>query len=325
IEALDVLTYDGVRLQAGATSDEQLEKLATQPGRTGEIYNKLRGLVTRYENEIRQRFPDIPRRVSGFNLNQLLPENGFHVARSLVGTEGTCVTVLEATCRLVNSPPFRTLAVIGYPDIFHCGDDVPSVMSYGPIGLEGIDDLLVEYTRRKGLNSEGLALLPAGNSWLLAEFGGATQAEADDLAQKMVAAIRGRRNAPNVRFYGDKQQARKVWDVRESSLGAISHVPGEPLSWEGWEDSAVPPAKLGAYLRDLRRMMDDYEYKGVLYGHFGHGCIHTRISFDLESEAGIRKFRSFMEAAADMVVGYGGSLSGEHGDGQARAELLPKM
>lgn len=325
IEKLDVLTYDGVRLQVKATSNEQLERLTNEPGRSGEIYRKLRSLAAKYGDEIRKRFPDIPRRVSGFNLNHLLPEQGFHVARSLVGSEGTCVTVLEATCRLVDSPPFRTLAVIGYPDIFSCGDDVPEVMSFGPIGLEGIDDLLVEYTRRKGLNPEGLALLPDGKGWLLAEFGGANQAEADDQAQKMVVAIRGRSNAPNVRFYPDKQEAKKVWEVRESSLGAISHVPGEPLTWEGWEDSAVPPAKLGAYLRDLRRLMNDFNYTGVLYGHFGHACVHSRTSFDLQSEPGIRKFRSFMEAAADMVVSYGGSLSGEHGDGQARAELLPKM
>jgi FAD/FMN-containing dehydrogenase/Fe-S oxidoreductase len=325
IEALEVLTYDGLRLRVGQTPDEQLKGLAAQQGRVGEIYTKLRALAMRYADEIRKRYPDIPRRVSGFNLNQLLPENNFQVARSLVGSEGTCVTVLEATCKLVHSPPFRTLAVLGYPDIFACGDDVPEVMSHGPIGLEGIDNLLVEYTRRKHLNAEGLALLPEGKGWLLAEFGGATQAEADDRAQKMVAAIRKRSNGPNVKLYRDKRQAAQVWLVRESSLGVISHVPGEPLTWEGWEDSAVPPAKLGSYLRDLRRLLDEFQYRGVMYGHFGHACIHSRISFDLESEPGIRKFRSFMEAAADLVVNYGGSLSGEHGDGQARAELLPKM
>src|SRR5207302_1881483 len=268
---------------------------------------------------------DIPTRVSGYNLNYLLPENGFHVARALVGSEGTCVTVLEATCRLVDSPPARTLAVVAYPDIFTCGDKVPEIMSYGPIGLEGVDEFLVEFTRRKNLNPEGLSLLPQGKGWLFVEFGGATQKEADDRARKMVDALNKSPKPPAVRLYTDKYQAKKVWEVRESSLGAISHVPGEPLTWEGWEDSAVPPEKLGAYLRDLHKLMNAYTYSGVLYGHFGHACIHTRISFDLESEAGIRKFRSFMEEAADMVVSYGGSLSGEHGDGQSRAELLPKM
>src|SRR5581483_7689929 len=186
--------------------------------------------------------------------------------------------------------------------------------------LEGIDEFLVEFTRRKNLNPEGLALLPEGKGWLLVEFGGETQKESDDRALKMVHALQRSSNLCNVRLYTDRREAKKVWEVRESSLGAISHVPGEPLTWEGWEDSAVPPEKLGAYLRELRKLMNAYAYSGVLYGHFGHACIHTRISFDLESEAGIRKFRSFMEDAADLVVSYGGSLSGEHGDGLARSE-----
>jgi FAD/FMN-containing dehydrogenase/Fe-S oxidoreductase len=325
IEALDILTYDGLRMKVGATSSDELEKIVLEPGRRGEIYSRLVALAAAHGQQVRQRFPNIPRRVSGYNLNYLLPENGFHVARALVGSEGTCVTVLEATCRLVDSPPARTLAVVAYPDIFTCGDKVPEIMSYGPIGLEGVDEFLVEFTRRKNLNPEGLSLLPEGKGWLFVEFGGATQKEADDRARKMVDALNKSPNRPAVRLYTDKYQAKKVWEVRESSLGAISHVPGEPLTWEGWEDSAVPPEKLGAYLRDLRKLMSAYTYSGVLYGHFGHACIHTRISFDLESEAGIRKFRSFMEEAADLVVSYGGSLSGEHGDGQSRAELLPKM
>ena len=325
IEALDILTYDGLRMKVGATSSDELEKIVLEPGRRGEIYSRLVALAAAHGQKVRQRFPNIPRRVSGYNLNYLLPENGFHVARALVGSEGTCVTVLEATCRLVDSPPARTLAVVAYPDIFTCGDKVPEIMSYGPIGLEGVDEFLVEFTRRKNLNPEGLSLLPQGKGWLFVEFGGATQKEADDRARKMVDALNKSPKPPAVRLYTDKYQAKKVWEVRESSLGAISHVPGEPLTWEGWEDSAVPPEKLGAYLRDLHKLMNAYTYSGVLYGHFGHACIHTRISFDLESEAGIRKFRSFMEEAADMVVSYGGSLSGEHGDGQSRAELLPKM
>ena len=128
-----------------------------------------------------------------------------------------------------------------------------------------------------------------------------------------------------MRLYTDKQQIKRVWEVRESALGATSHVPGEPLNWEGWEDAAVAPEKLGGYLRDLRKMMAAYGYKGSLYGHFGHGCVHTRINFDLQSKDGIAKFRKFMEEAADLVVSYGGSISGEHGDGQSRGELLPKM
>jgi FAD/FMN-containing dehydrogenase/Fe-S oxidoreductase len=325
VEELDILTYDGVRMKVGATASAELENIAREPGRRGEIYSKLAAIASAHADQVRKRYPNIPRRVSGYNLNYLLPENGFHVARALVGSEGTCVAVLEATCRLVKSPQYRTLAVVAYPDIYLCADHVPEIMSYGPIGLEGIDDFLVQWTMRKNLNSDGLALLPEGNGWLLVEFGGETQPEADDRAQKMVDGLQRGANPPNVRFYGNREEAKKVWIVRESALGATSHVPGEALNWEGWEDSAVPPEKLGRYLRDLRKLMNEYSYAGAFYGHFGHACVHTRLSFDLETEAGIRKFRSFVEHAADLVVAYGGSISGEHGDGKARSELLPKM
>src|ERR1700732_3020185 len=171
IEELEILTYDGARMKVGATSSGELAHILHQGGRRAEIYGKLQSIATTYGDLVRQRFPNIPRRVSGFNLNCLLPENGFHVARALVGSEGTCVTVLEATCRLVESPPERVLLLIGYSDVFQCADRVPEVMDHHPIGLEGIDELLVEFTRRKGLNPEGLALLPPGGGWLFAEFG----------------------------------------------------------------------------------------------------------------------------------------------------------
>jgi FAD/FMN-containing dehydrogenase/Fe-S oxidoreductase len=325
IEALEILTYDGLRLKVGQTGDAELENLIGEGGRRGAIYAGLKSLRDKYSALVRQRYPNIPRRVSGYNLNYLLPENGFHVARALVGSEGTCVTVLEATCRLVESPPERVLLVIAYPDIYQCADHVPTVMAHKPIGLEGMDNLLVEYTRRMGINSEGLALLPEGGGWLLAEFGADTLQEAEAQAVALVAALGQAPSPPKMRLFTDRHQVRRVWEVRESSLGVISHVPGEPLYWEGWEDSAVAPEKLGGYLRDLRKLMDHHGYRGTLYGHFGHGCVHNRTNFDLQSRDGIAKYRKFVEEAADLVVSYGGSLSGEHGDGQARGELLPKM
>src|SRR5262249_489818 len=194
-----------------------------------------------------------------------------------------------------------------------------------PIGLEGMDDLLVEYTRRKGINAEGLALLPPGGGRLLVEFGGQSAQEAESQARGLMQALERSADVPNMVLLRDKIQAKHAWAVRESSLGVISHVPGEALSWEGWEDSAVAPENLGKYLRDLRDLMSGYGYKGTLYGHFGHACVHTRINFELQSVDGIAHFRRFMEEAADLVVSHGGSLSGEHGDGQARAELYPKM
>jgi FAD/FMN-containing dehydrogenase/Fe-S oxidoreductase len=325
IEQLEILTYDGLRLKVGATGEQELAAIIREGGRRGEIYSSLKTLGEKYARLIRERYPNIPRRVSGYNLNYLLPENGFHVARALVGTEGTCVTTLEATCRLVESPRERVLLGIAYPDIYQCADHVPDILAHHPIGLEGIDDLLVKYTRRRGINSEGLALLPEGGGWLLVEFGASSAKEAEAQAQELMAELSRAATTPNMHLFTDKNQAKRVWEVRESSLGAISHVAGEPLTWEGWEDSAVAPAKLGAYLRDLRKLLDEYKYIGTLYGHFGEGCVHSRISFDMESKEGIAKYRRFMEEAADLVVSYGGSLSGEHGDGQARAELLPKM
>jgi FAD/FMN-containing dehydrogenase/Fe-S oxidoreductase len=325
IEALDVLTYDGLRMSVGRTTDAELGQIIREGGRRGEIYAGLTGLRDKYSSLVRQKYPNIPRRVSGYNLNYLLPENDFNVARALIGAEGTCVTVLQATCRLVQSPPSRVLLLIAYPDIFLCADHVPEVLAHKPIGLEGIDDLLVEYTRRRGINSEGLALLPEGGGWLLAEFGAATIAEAEAQASGLMEQLGKSPNPPQMRLFTDQKQIRRVWEVRESSLGVISYVPGEDLTWEGWEDSAVAPEELGQYLRELRKLMNSFNYRGTLYGHFGDGCVHNRTNFDLESKDGIAKFRRFMEEAADLVVSYGGSISGEHGDGQARAELLPRM
>jgi FAD/FMN-containing dehydrogenase/Fe-S oxidoreductase len=325
IEALEILTYDGVRMKVGATSSDEIEHILQQGGRPAEIYTKLQTIAATYGDLVRQRYPKIPRRVSGYNLNHLLPENGFHVARALVGSEGTCVTILEATCRLVKSPPERVLLVVAYPDICQCADHVPEIMEHKPIGLEGFDDLLVGCTRTKGINSEGLALLPEGGGRLMVEFGAETARKAESQARALMRALSRGTHPPQMRLYADKRQTKSVWDVRESALGVTSHVPGEPLYWEGWEDSAVAPEKLGDYLRDLRKLMIAHAYKGSFYGHFGHACVHTRINFDLQSKDGIARFRKFMEEAADLVVGYGGSLSGEHGDGQARGELLPKM
>jgi FAD/FMN-containing dehydrogenase/Fe-S oxidoreductase len=325
IEELEVLTYDGLRMHVGQTTDSELENIVHAGDRRGKIYSGLKAIRDQYGELVRSKFPNIPRRVSGYNLDYLLPENGFHVARALVGSEGTCATVLEATVRLVESPPQRVLLVIGCRDVYECADLVPEVLSHRPIGLEGMDDVLIKYTRKKGLNTEGVALLPAGGGWLLAEFGATTLGKAEAQAQAAMRALARTSKSRNFRLLADPCLARKVWEVRESALGAVSNVPGEPPTWEGWEDAAVAPEKLGGYLRALKKLTETYKYHCVMYGHFGDGCVHNRMNYDLRSVEGIKKFRNFIEEAADLVVSCGGTLSGEHGDGQARAELYPKM
>lgn len=322
---MDLLTYDGLRLRVGETSPEELDRIIREGGRRGEIYAGMKGIADRYGDEIRRRFPNIPRRVSGYNLPELLPEHNFHVARALVGTECTCALTLEATVRLVWSPPGRTLVVLGYPTIYDAGDHVPEILEFKPIACEALDALLVENMKIKGLHPRDLKLLPDGRGWLLVEFGGEDRKDSDNQANRMMDSLKKHGNAPSMKLYDDPAEEHLVWEVRESGLGATAWVPGEPVTWEGWEDSAVPPDKLAPYLRELCELYEKHGYEGALYGHFGQGCVHTRITFDLLTAAGIANYRSFMDDASSLVVKFGGSLSGEHGDGQSKAEFLPKM
>ena len=324
IEALEILLYDGTRMRVGATSEEELATIIAEGGRKGEIYAGLRDIRDAYAALVRERFPDIPRRVSGYNLDQLLPENGFNVARALVGSEGTCVAILEAVCELKPSPQHRRLVALGFEDAFTAADHVPAVLAFDPIGLEGFDGLLVDFMRLKNLVVDDVKLLPVGRGFLLCEFGADTADEAEAMATALTAATKTFAQKPTVAVY-DASEAARVWKVRESALGASVFVPGEESGWEGWEDSAVPPASLGAYLRELFTLIESYGYRSPMYGHFGQGCVHLRISFQLRTAEGVAKYRSFIDQAADIVLKYGGSFSGEHGDGQARAALLPKM
>jgi len=324
IRSLEVLLYDGTRMTVGPTSGDDFTRILAAGGRPAEIYSALARLRDRYATLIRERFPQIPRRVSGYNLDWLLPENGFHVARSLVGSEGTCITVLSAELELKPSPPHRRLVVAAFPDAFIAADHVPAILEHHPIGLEGFDATLTNSMRRKGLATDDLPLLPAGGGFLLVEFGAWTPDDADDQAAAFAHAAASFSVPPNIDLYSD-HDARRIWRIRESALGATVFVPGEPHGWEGWEDAAVPPEKLGSYLRQLFALMREYGYHSPMYGHFGQGCVHLRINFDLESAPGVAAFGEFIDRAADIVIAHGGSISGEHGDGQARSSLLPKM
>ncbi|MEU0508066.1 MULTISPECIES: FAD-binding and (Fe-S)-binding domain-containing protein [unclassified Amycolatopsis] len=311
VVALDVLTADGTRLAIG-------ESLPDDPRVAESKQLALDNLAL-----LRTSFPSIPRRVSGYALDQLLPENGTNLVRALVGTEGTCVLLTEITVRLVPAPAARALVVAGYADDIAAADAVPSVLPLKPLTVEGMGrDLIDSLLMRR--SHPAVDLLPAGRGWLFVEVGGADPAEAAARAAEVAAALERDTGAATVVETRPADQ-RMLWSVREAAAGIVTRMADGSEAWPGWEDSAVPPAHLGAYLRDFRALLGKYGLRGVPYGHFGEGCVHVRINFGLTSDEGRRQFRAFMEDAADLVVQHGGSLSGEHGDGQARAELLSRM
>jgi FAD/FMN-containing dehydrogenase/Fe-S oxidoreductase len=326
VEALDVLLYDGTRIRVTAAIEEaELEARCHRPGREGRIYAALRDLRDRYADEIRARYHEFPRRVSGYNLDALLPEHGFDLCQALTGTESTCVTILEATVRMIDDPNARAMVVVGFEDIYAAAAQIPCGREHRPLALEGFDDDLIEDNHRLGLHSEELRDLPHGRGWLMAEFGGSTKEEADDRARAFIEDLRHAPGFKGEKLYDDPDAEARMWEVRESGLGATAFVPGDPDTYEGWEDAAVPPEQLSSYLRKFRALLDSYGYQCALYGHFGQGCVHTRIDWDPHTVEGVTRWRTFVDDAADLVLAHGGSLSGEHGDGQSRGELLEKM
>ena len=324
VERLDILTYDGTRMTVGPTSEAELAAIRQAGGRRAEIYDALDAFRRKYGTLILARYPDIPRRVSGYeNLDQLLPEKRFNVARALVGTECTCVTVLKAELNLVHSPPKRVLAIVGFADVYDAADAVPDMLAHHPIGLEGIDQMLIDFMTRSHTHPDDVKMLPEGHGWLIAEFGADTLEEATASARRLIEAYQKKGRA--AALIDSPADQKKIWEAREAGLAATAHVPNFPETWPGWEDTAVRRADLGKYLRELTALFHAHGYKASVYGHFGDGLIHCRVPFDLRTEAGLANWQQFLDQAADLVVRYGGSLSGEHGDGQARAALLEKM
>ncbi len=324
LESLEVLLYDGTRLALGATGDAELDSAAAAGGRAGALYARLREFRDRHADRVRNGFPKLPRRVSGYNLDELLPENGFHLARAVAGSEGTLAVTLNATLRAVPRPKKLMMAVLGFEDVFVAADQMPWMLAHRPEALEGFDEKLPDFARKKGL--EAVRLLPSGRAFLLAELGGDSEDEARGRAEKLAGEARRLRECTGVAMLADPGEQAAVWRIRESGLGSSAYFPGYPRTWPGAEDCAVPPAKLGQFLRRFADVIERHRLQvATYYGHFGEGCVHARVSFDLASERGIAVFRSTMEQLAQAVAESGGSLSGEHGDGIARSELLPAI
>jgi len=321
---LDVLLYDGTRLQLGPVSDAEFASVVAAGGRKAELYQQLRDITTRYGDLVRARFPKIPRRVSGYNLDELLPENAFNLGRALVGSEGTLAITLSATVRAVPRPKQLVLVTLGFSDIYVAADQVPWILEHRPEALEAFDQQLVEFGKVKGLDA--IRLLPAGGGFLIVELGGATLDEARGRGEALLQQARRMPLCTGSTLLVDPLERDAVWRLRESGLGAGAARPGFPRTWPGAEDVAVAPAKLGAYLRRFNKLLDKRHLRvSIYYGHFGEGCVHCRVSFDLMTPEGIANFRTTMEELGDLVGEFGGSISGEHGDGIGRSELLPRM
>src|SRR6266851_5757582 len=325
VEALEVVLYDGTRMTlAGAMDDAELTAAITRGGREGEVYSRLSRLRMRSGDSIRDHFPKLPRRVSGYNLDELMPERGFNVARAIVGSEGTLAVIVRATIKAVPRPNEVELVMLGFDDVFIAADQTPWILEHRPEALEGFDQQLPEFARTKAM--PGVRFLPDGRAFLIVEFGGETRDEARERGERLIADARKIRECVGIASLSGAREQAAVWQIRESGLGSSAFIAGRPRSWPGAEDSAVPPAKLGEFLRGFDSIPTRHELRvATYYGHFGEGCVHARVNFDLASALGIATFRTAMTEIGGLVAELGGSLSGEHGDGIARSELLPMM
>jgi FAD/FMN-containing dehydrogenase/Fe-S oxidoreductase len=300
--SLDVLDGVGRRLHAGEGGEV--------PGLDAFVAGRLELLAGEFGRFRRQ--------VSGYSLEHLLPSRNGQLARALTGSEGTCCIVLGATVALVPVPAATALCVLGYPDMPAAADGAPALTGPAVLALEGIDARLVDVVRAHRANA-AVPALPEGSAWLFAEVGGGSEAEAVAVARTLAASA----GAVDSMVVPAGPEAATLWRIREDGAGLGSRTAAGAPAWPGWEDAAVPPERLGPYLREFTALMEGHHLDGLLYGHFGDGCVHIRIDLPLADHAD--RLRPFLTEAAHLVAGYGGSLSGEHGDGRARSELLPIM
>lgn len=325
VVSLDLVTAEGLRLTASENdlrATVEGDALAAQGAAI--LKSQLRQLRQRNGRVIREELDRIPRQVSGYHLSHLLPESGFNVARALVGSEGTCVLVVGAQVRLVPKPPAALLLILGYRDVVDAARDVPTLLEYSPAAIEGIDEAIVDTVRwRRG--AEAISALPEGKAWLYIDLDGDSPEQVQQLADEVLARLRENGRVLDGRKVLQPEERASLWRVREDGAGLSARLRSGEESWPGWEDSAVAPDRLADYLSDFRELMAEYSLSGVMYGHFGAGCMHIRLTFDLRTSEGVAVMERFTHEAAELVVRHGGSLSGEHGDGRARSELLPVM
>ncbi|WP_216913239.1 FAD-binding and (Fe-S)-binding domain-containing protein [Nocardia noduli] len=315
IEKLSALTMRGEQITATT-------RVVGKPKVTGapRVTDELQRVIGAHLAVARTEFATFGRQVSGYAVDNLLPERGFDVGGLLVGSEGTLAIVTEATVRLVAEPDYRLLVVLGYEDFGAAGDAVPAILAFTPTACEGIDARIVDIvTSKRGPGS--VPPLPGGRAWLFVELSGETRESVHDRAAALVAKC----EAIDTRVVEDPRLAASLWRIREDGAGLAGRAPSGLPAHAGWEDAAVPPARIGDYLRSFDELVDEHGLTAMPYGHLGDGCVHVRLDFPLTASDGTRRFREFLTAAADLVVSYGGSLSGEHGDGRARSELLPRM
>ncbi|WP_210576991.1 FAD-binding and (Fe-S)-binding domain-containing protein [Streptomyces sp. GESEQ-4] len=322
IEALEIVTADGVRAVADRTGLRPVDPADTE--QVARLEADVRHLIDANLAPIRTELGRIPRQVSGYQLHRLLPEHGFDLARALVGTEGSCAVVTAATVRLVATAPASALLTLGYDDVVDAAEDVTEILRWHPTAVEGMDEAIVA-TMRARRGPDSVTGLPEGRAWLYVELDGDDQAAVDARAAELLDVLKAQGRMTGGRVVETAAERRSLWRVREDGAGLAARLVDGGESWPGWEDAAVAPENLAAYLRDFRKLLDSHELTGVLYGHFGAGCVHVRIDFDLATDTGRAATRRFLSEAAALVVEHGGTLSGEHGDGRARGELLEIM
>lgn len=322
---IDLVTVEGRRLTATASGIRATNTNDVAAVRhAAAMTESLESLVQENLAGFRTDLGQIQRQVSGYHLEHLLPEKGFNIARAFVGSEGTCGLVVRARMALVQKPASALLLCVGYPDVVEAARDIETILEFSPAAVEGIDDAIVA-TMKSRRGEDSVTGLPDGKAWLYIDLDGTDPESVRTQAGNLLEKLRGIGRMVDGRVVPDTVERASLWRVREDGAGLSARLSSGGESWPGWEDSAVAPARLADYLSDFRDLLADHGLQGVMYGHFGAGCMHVRITYDLRSDAGRKVFREFTAAAAALVVSHGGSLSGEHGDGRARSEFLPLM